>query len=377
MKMRVGRKRSGELLFFILSFLILSALAFSCYPTRQEPRGSPGILLHNGIIYIGLEGKIKALNSEDGHLVGSYPSGKEKIGALYHAPIAQGEVIYFGTFETVRRGSEGRVYSLKIEEGEMKLRWVYPPLKAEPRGAFVGVPLIWEDKLIAASSDGRIYAIDMEMGGLEWRYPEEGNLGKIWSSPALGRNERLYFGSADRHLYAFDLEKKEIAWKWKTGGAIFSTPLVVGNTIYVGSFDGNLYALEDLGERCELLWKFPTGGWIWTTPAIYRGKLYFGSFDRKVYEVDVQSGRGRALFSAEAPVLAPPLIIDGILLLGAEKGNVYGWDLERGDFAWEKFNLGGSIRAPFVREGDKVFVVAGKSIWAFDGRTGGGKKKIR
>ena len=359
---------------FILCFFILSALAFGCYPAKQEPKGSPGILLYKGALYIGLEGKVRALSPEDGKLLSSYPSGKEKIGALYHAPIAQDEMIYFGTFES---GSKGRVYALEIKRGEMELKWVYPPFKAEPKGAFVGAPLIFRDELIAASSDGRIYAIDMEMGGLRWKYPEEGNLGRIWSSPALGSDERIYFGSADRHLYAFDLERKEIAWKWKAGGAIFSTPLVVGNTIYAGSFDGNLYALEDLGERCELLWKFPTGGWIWTTPAIYRGKLYFGSFDRKVYEVDVRSGRGRALFSAEAPVLAPPLIIDGILLVGDEKGNVYGWDLEKGDFAWEKFDLGGSIRGPFVREGDKVFVVAGKSIWAFDGRTGGDRKRIR
>ena len=54
----------------------------------------------------------------------------------------------------------------------------------------------------------------------------------------------------------------KVKWKFHTGGSVTSSPAVVGDTVYVGSNDNNLYAL-DL-ETGALKWKFKDreAGWL-------------------------------------------------------------------------------------------------------------------
>ncbi len=66
-----------------------------------------------------------------------------------------------------------------------------------------------------------------------------------------------------------------LRWKFETGGAVYASPAIGPGRIYVGSYDGNLYALNPQGA---LLWKFQTGTPIFTVPAIGSdGTIYLGS----------------------------------------------------------------------------------------------------
>ncbi len=72
-----------------------------------------------------------------------------------------------------------------------------------------------------------------------------------------------------------------LRWKFQTGGSITSSPAVAYGRIYVGSSDGNLYALNLEGV---LLWKFSTPSPIRTTPAVGSdGTIYVGSCLRCPY----------------------------------------------------------------------------------------------
>ena len=46
------------------------------------------------------------------------------------------------------------------------------------------------------------------------------------------------------YLYALDADNGEQRWSFQTGGGIYSSPVVADATIYVGSDDGKLYAIE-------------------------------------------------------------------------------------------------------------------------------------
>jgi len=66
-----------------------------------------------------------------------------------------------------------------------------------------------------------------------------------------------------------------LEWKFQTRGPLYSAPAVGSGRIYVGSDDGNLYALNLQGH---LLWKFQTSTPIRTTPAISSdGTIYLAS----------------------------------------------------------------------------------------------------
>jgi len=68
----------------------------------------------------------------------------------------------------------------------------------------------------------------------------------------------------------------ELEWKFQTGGAISSPPAIGLGRIYVGSDDGNLYALNLQGV---LLWKFQTSSPIRTSPAIGSdGTIYLAGY---------------------------------------------------------------------------------------------------
>ena len=75
-----------------------------------------------------------------------------------------------------------------------------------------------------------------------------------------------------------------LKWKYKTGSSIESSPAISRDgTIYIGSFDGSLYALTPNGH---LKWKFTTPNAIYSSPSIATdGTIYIGSEDNNLYAV--------------------------------------------------------------------------------------------
>jgi outer membrane protein assembly factor BamB len=53
--------------------------------------------------------------------------------------------------------------------------------------------------------------------------------------------DSLYVGSNDGHLYALDKATGEPQWRHKIGAWVASSPAVSGTGLVVGAFDGNLY----------------------------------------------------------------------------------------------------------------------------------------
>jgi len=68
--------------------------------------------------------------------------------------------------------------------------------------------------------------------------------GSIGSSPAIGMDGTIYIGSDDRNLYALNSDGS-LKWKYKTSDRIFSSPAIGSDgTIYIGSYDNYLYATK-------------------------------------------------------------------------------------------------------------------------------------
>ena len=67
-------------------------------------------------------------------------------------------------------------------------------------------------------------------------------------------------------------------WEYKTGGDVGSSPAIGSDgTIYVGSEDNNLYAMNPDGSK---KWAFRTGDDVKSSPAIGSdGTIYVGSED--------------------------------------------------------------------------------------------------
>lgn len=70
-----------------------------------------------------------------------------------------------------------------------------------------------------------------ETGEEKWRFQMEGQVG---SSVAVAGGT-VYVGSHDNHLYAIDADTGQEQWRFRTEGAVNSSPAIHGGIIYIGT----------------------------------------------------------------------------------------------------------------------------------------------
>lgn len=80
----------------------------------------------------------------------------------------------------------------------------------------------------------------------------------------------------------------EPRWEFDTGAAVRSSPAVVRGVVYIGSDDGNVYAINATTGEEE--WAFQTDGAVVSSPAVLRNVVYVGSDDRHVYALHAETG---------------------------------------------------------------------------------------
>ncbi|MCX7680711.1 MAG: PQQ-like beta-propeller repeat protein, partial [Anaerolineae bacterium] len=167
-----------------------------------------------------------------------------------------------------------------LNSADASVIWSFPadPRK-DPRGVFYVTPVVVGEHVIAASEmppTGMfsrykyvIWALDREDGTLLWRF--DGAAGPYVESGAPGG--ALYVaGNSDGKIYALDLESGTLRWSFSTGHRVWASPLIISDTVYIGSMDRHLYALNlsDGKER----WRFRAGGAFAAAPALWNDTLY-------------------------------------------------------------------------------------------------------
>jgi outer membrane protein assembly factor BamB len=113
-----------------------------------------------------------------------------------------------------------------------------------------------------------------------------------------------------------------LLWRYRTGAAVRSSPAVAADgTIYVGSDNGYLYALNSVGS---LKWRYLTGDAVESSPAIGTdGCVYVGSNDRRLYAIN-PNGTLRWRYATGGAVRSSPAIgSDGTVYVGSDEGYLY------------------------------------------------------
>ena len=196
-------------------------------------------------------------------------------------------------------------------------------------------------------------------GELKWRF-ETG--GPIRSSPALA-NGTIYIGSRDFSLYALDAETGEKKWEFQAEGRIESSPAVVGGLVYFGSNDGYFYAVDASSgeERWRFYNKFP----LMSSPAVTDGQIYFGGDDWSVHSLDALTGDEVWKFETGSVVSSSPVVAGGILYVGSMDGSLYALQASNGRFRLRMPNRE-VASSPAVQDG-VVYYTARSLLFAVDG----------
>jgi outer membrane protein assembly factor BamB len=184
-------------------------------------------------------------------------------------------------------------------------------------------------------------------------------------------------GTRDGWLHAFRRDGT-VAWELKAAGG-FGTPTIEGDTVYVGSSDGNLYAVAIPTGKAR--WTYAAKEDLSTRPAVAGGLVLVASQQDTVFAVDAATGawkwHHRREQKAETLTIlgaASVLVGGGAAFAGYSDGFVAALDLATGAARWERRIAPNGTHLDvdsIALDGDRLYAAAySGAVVAVEARTG-------
>ena len=131
-----------------------------------------------------------------------------------------------------------------------------------------------------------------------------------------------------------------------------------GDSSHSGVYNGT-----DTTALAGVKWKFHTHGYVNSSPAVKNGVVYVGSTDGNLYAVDADSGVWKWRSRSNYPIVAGVTpTAGGLVFFGDVGGNFYALDAANGEKLWSQ-QLGGAIAGGVITYGangaQKVAVATG------------------
>jgi outer membrane protein assembly factor BamB len=349
---------------FLLALVIaIGLVAFGCVSGLAAVGWSGGTVA-DGILYVGSQqGRLVAVNLADDNrafsevLIPVSQSGLFGCSAssgglggcaggaaavpIYGTPVVSGNLTYIA-------GYNGKVYAYSYSNNNLATRWVYP--REGNLSSIVGGIAVAQGKVFFGCTDGKVYALDAEVGDYLWESAATGD--KIWGTPAVD-GDTLYIGSFDKKLYALNIADGTIKWEYATEGSVISTPLIYQGIVIFGSFDRNLYALN--AADGTLKWQHSGHNWFWTQPVIINNSLYVGCLDNFVYVLNLSSGAQLAELDLKNPLASTPVVVGNSVVFANKKGVVYSVAIGTYEVK-ELADLKTTVNGPLAAYGDIVYI---------------------
>jgi len=275
------------------------------------------------VIFQARSSKVFALDASKGSIVWTFEFGKPSPhpwGWDYYdaSPVVAGNNLLLGT-------GDNNLYALGINDG--KLAW-----KFSSQDKIRATPHLAGNKLYLSSYDGFLYLLNPSTGKLENKYETDGvklytqlvgwDRTALVTRPAL-LNNNVVFGSRDGGLYCLDVNTLDKKWRFTYGASwVGSSPAIDGNSVYVGWSDALVISAHDM-ETGQEKWKFNGGSYFYSTPVVDTKNVYIGAFNGKVYAFDKEKGTVTWEYQTGGAVLSSPVLIDGVLYIGSDSGSLY------------------------------------------------------
>ena len=297
-------------------------------------------------------GIIYALNTNRGRVI-----WKSNVEGKAVEPVVSKDLLFVGT--------DIGLYALNKETGEV--RW------EQLVGDISSKPIVADNLVIASCLNGEVYAFNADSGTIKWTYDF---LDSAYVSE-LDDNV-IYVGSGDI-CHALDVDTREVLWSYETDGSISTSPAINENTVYFGSWDGNVYALDS--DTGNFKWKYETGWGIDTTPAISDGLAYIGSNDNNFYCLNAEDGELEWFFNCKSAIHSSPTIYGEYVFFGSDDGRLYALEKTTGDLMWsftpgysiEDDDVNNYITTPIlsdpIAEDGMVYIGAKGVVYALDAQT--------
>lgn len=300
---------------------------------------SRGAICDGKVVFAGDDGLLYALDPVSGAVVWELDTESGDISRRLPAPDPPYDYDYIASSPVC---FEGNVYVgsaagdlLAVDLASGKEDWRF-----ETNGKIRSTPLAHGGRIYLGSWDQHIYALDAATGEEIWKFDTGGI---VQSSPAMGEG-MLFVGSRNPKVFALNMDTGEPAWEYvhADGSWVESSAVHADGTVYIGSSDALALQALNPADGAEL-WRYKTGGWSWSTPVVSGDTVYIGAvsaypyyfegvtLERGLHAVDRNTGTSKWRFETDeltggyltGGVYSSPAVTDRAIYVGALDGHLY------------------------------------------------------
>ena len=350
--------KSGRVWGAAVALLLLGSFLSACGGALPAENW-PGLTVVGGVVYAisGSPQQVYMLDAETGTQKGTFmpasPTGTFK-GQLYWSPVTVGDETAFVGFASPSDKFAG-LFAFDPATGQEK--WRIPA-----DNLILAAPVYADGTVYFGTSSGRVYAVDTAAGALKpgWSF-QAGEA--IWGSP-LVIGERLYVPAMDHYLYCLDTKTGQEVWKFKAGGSLAAQPSPSDGTLYQGAFDGKVHAVETGSGQQASDFEFQAQNWVWSEVLVDGARLYVTSLDGKLYTLDAATGKvlsNAYQVQADDYIRAAPAKIGDLVIIASANGQVIALNGQSGQVVGSPWTdsgtvVNGILTTPVV-SGEWVYVI--------------------
>ncbi len=278
----------------------------------------------DGRIYFSDNGQsVYCLKESNGQVIWKFNMDKKQDYPWRYDYYYSSPVLYEG--KVLIGGDDGFFYALDEVNG--RLIW-----KFRAKGIIRSSAAVYKKAIVFGDTEASLYALDMKTGKELWQFKINGdtfnneNFGydrrAITSSPVVIGN-KIIVGARDGFLYCVNGDDGKRLWQldyvitW-----VVSTAAVKDSMVVTGTSDGRYVNAVDI-ETGKEIWRFRTGSAVWSSPLIVGDKVYAGSFDGHLFCADLKSGKRISEFKTNGKILSSPVWDNGLLYVGSDDGHLY------------------------------------------------------
>ncbi|MBI4367195.1 MAG: PQQ-binding-like beta-propeller repeat protein [Deltaproteobacteria bacterium] len=180
--------------------------------------------------------------------------------------------------------------------------------------------------------------------GVAWvvKVKKRGEIGRglyQFSTPLID-GERVVIGSAGGRVVSIDRRRGERRWEFVTDGPVVAGIAAASAHLYFGDAKGIVYAVRAADGMAE--WRQEVGGEVAGTPLVLDNVLYVTTAGGELIAIDRATG-ARKWRTSRRMTVAPfsvkggssPVMVEGRIVFGAPDGKILAVDAASGALAWE------------------------------------------
>ncbi len=168
--------------------------------------------------------------------------------------------------------------------------------------------------ILVVNENGELISISAADGKINYRKKlSDGIEGDICIDGA-----NAYFGDNNGNLFSVTVAEGIINWRFNTKNKILVSPVYDESKIFVGNLAGDIFCVNKADGK--LIWETKSDGVINTTPLLLINYLIQPDLNKKILFIDTQTGEIKKKYEFEKRVKLSPVLYDGILYLGSDKG---------------------------------------------------------